>query len=181
MTTSHRIERFWLVPLLLFQVGCGPDQPVPVDPEPSYAELVMILNAELETLDRLERKRADLVAQHEQRQRPNRDEAMKALAGAFESAWGAIPENSLGETGDPQAALDRAVEGAEKAQEVFSQLFQAGNPQAGTAGEPANDAAAASTPDTEEFQQQLALLDQEIEQQRARVERARQDRDAVKR
>jgi hypothetical protein len=179
MTTSSRIGLFLgLVPLTLLHVGCGSDRPVPKDPGPSYAELVMIYNAELETLDRLERKRAELVAEYEKLQRPNPEETMKALSNAFQSALGAIPEGALGATGDPQAALDRAVESAEKAQDVVSQFFQAVKPPA---GEPGTDAPAQPTPAAEEFQKQRAQLDQEIEQQRARVERARQARDAAER
>ena len=83
MTTSHRIGLFGLVALILLHVGCGSDRAVPNVPQPSYAELVTIYNAELETLDRLERKRRELVAEQEKLLRPNPDETVKALASAF--------------------------------------------------------------------------------------------------
>ncbi len=75
---------------------------------------------------------------------------------------------------DPQAMLDQAVQNAEKAQQVTSQLLQAvAQPKPGEGG------AAGEVTYSPEFQQQLAELDQQIAEQRERVERARQARDAA--
>lgn len=179
MIRTHGAGLALLMTGTLLLAGCGSKPPAP-DNRPSYAELVVIYNAELESLDRLERKRADLVAEHEKQSRPDPNDAVRALAGAFDAALGGIRDNAGDVPSDPQAALDRAVESAERAQDAVAQMFQAIKPPAGepATGEPATDAA---SPADEEFARQLGLLDQEIEQQRARVERARQARDAAER
>ena len=73
------------------------------------------------------------------------------------------------------SALDQAVENAEKAQEVAAQLLKTMT----SAAQADRDAAGQQIPYSEEFQQQLAAIDKEIEEQKARVERARQARDVA--
>jgi hypothetical protein len=160
--------------LILLHVGCTAEKPVREN-QPSYADLVVTYNAEMESLDRLERKRKELVADYEQKQRPNPEDAVKALTDALNSATTSGGEGTAAPA-DPQAILDQAVQNAEKAQQVASDLLKATT-------QPATEPAAGETPEqqasSEEFQRQLAQLDQEIAKQRERVERARQARDAA--
>lgn len=163
---------FVLLPLCL---GCGPGGGA-AESQPSYADLVVTYNAELETLDRLEKKRADLIAEYERQRRPDAEKAVQALTDVLNSAAGGTAENDSGEPLDPNAALDRAVASAEKAQQASSQLLETAL-QASGAGR--GDTAPQNEAYPEELERELAALDEEIEKQKARVERARQARDAA--
>jgi hypothetical protein len=172
------LSKYFVLPtvaLILLSVGCTAEKAVPEN-KPSYADLVVTYNAEMESLDRLERKRKDLVAEYEQRSRPSPDDAVKALTDALNSATTSGGDAAAAAPADPQAILDQAVQNAEKAKQVASDLLKA-------AGQPASAPAEGQTPEqqaaAEVFQRQLAQLDQEIAKQRERVERARQARDAA--
>ncbi len=160
--------------LILLGVGCTAEKAVPEN-KPSYADLVVTYNAEMESLDRLERKRKDLIAEYEQRSQPRPDDAVKALTDALNAATTSSGDGAAAPA-DPQAVLDQAVQNAEKAQQVASDLLKATTQHAHPPAEGQTPEQKASA---EEFQGQLAQLDQEIAQQRVRVERARQARDAA--
>ncbi len=116
-----------------------------------------------------------MIDQYEAQHRPSADNALKSLTDAITSAGDATREGASDPPTDPNAALDRAVENAEKAQEVASQLLKTMT----SATQADREAAGQQIPYSEEFQQQLAAIDKEIEEQKARVERARQARDAA--
>lgn len=164
--------------MLLSGIGCSASKEAPKEVGPSYAELVIIYNAELETLDRLERKRKELITEYETQNRPptqdaQAQEALKSLTNLIGSAGELNREMGATPPADPNAALDKAVSDAEKAQQVASQLLQS----ATQASE--SDAGSQPIVYSEEFQQQLAALDAEIEAQRQRADNARQARDAA--
>ncbi len=160
--------------LTLASAGCTTEKAVP-DNKPSYADLVVTYNAEMETLDRLEKKRKDLITEYEQKSRPSPDDAVKAITDALNSAT-TSGDGSAAPPADPQAMLDQAVHNAEKAQQVASDLLKA----AGKSEESGEDGKAAKpTPYPEELQRQLDKLDKEIAKQKERVERARRARDAA--
>lgn len=173
MKSPHRESfiRLYLLAsaMILMNVGCGPGE---VDSEPSYADLVVIYNAELGSLDRLEKKRSELIATYEKQHRPDADHAIEAISAALSSTT--AENREAGGALDPQAVLDQAVENAEKTQQVVSQLLDVVATQA-----EGGEAAAQEVPYSEEFKLELAALDEEIEKQQARVERARQARDAA--
>ncbi len=173
--TASKYTAPFAAALMLLNVGCTAEKAVPEN-KPSYADLVVTYNAEMESLDRLERKRKELVAEYEQAQRPNPDDAVKALTDALNAATTSSGEGTATAPTDPQAILDQAVQNAEKAKQVASDLLRAATQPASPQGEgqsPEQTAASA------EFQRQLAELDQQIAKQRERVERARQARDAA--
>ncbi len=66
-------------------MGCQQAAEVKED-EPSYAELVVTYNAELEALDRLEKKRTELIEEHEKKSMPSADDALRMLQGVLETA-----------------------------------------------------------------------------------------------
>jgi hypothetical protein len=160
---------------MLLHVGCTAEKAVPEN-KPSYADLVVTYNAEMETLDRLERKRKDLVAEYQQRSRPSPDDAVKAITDALNSATAKSDDGTTAAPADPQAVLDQTEQNTKKVSQAVSDLWKAATQPTDTPPEnqtPEQKAAA------EEFQRQLAQLDQEIAKQRERVERARQARDAA--
>ncbi len=75
---------------------------------------------------------------------------------------------------DPNAALDQAVENAQNTKDVFSQLLDSVTQPPADESE---EEVAMRTEMTAEFEKQLEALDEEIEKQKQRVERARQARD----
>ena len=154
-------------------IGCGGDV---VDNEPTYAELVVTYNAELEALDRLENKKQELIEKREAQLRPSVDDAVKALGDVLTTASELTREVDPDAALAPEAALDRAVDNAQNARDVASQLF---NSVSQEPSEESEEDAAKRTEATAEFDQQLAALDEEIEKQKQRVERARQARDAA--
>ena len=155
----------------LLNAGCGSSES-----QPSYADLVVVYNAELETLDRLERKRAELVATYEQQFRPDAEDALAAITGALSAAGEANRQIGAESAADPHDALDQAIESAMNVQQATSQVLEAATEQAGAEGGSTGSLAAHYS---EEFKLQLASLDKEIDEQKARVERARQARDAA--
>lgn len=142
------------------------------NPQPSYAELAVTYNAELETLERLERKRAELIADYERQMAPDADQAIRALTDVLNSAGEAGRLAAADTAGDPNAALDQAISSAENTQDVTSQLLE-------SALQTTRTDAPQTVTYPPELQKQLDALDQEIEEQRARVERARAARDAA--
>ena len=150
-------------------IGCATDN------EPTYADLVAIYNAELSALDRLEKKKQELIANHEAQLRPSSDDAMQVLSDVLTTAASEFTREADPDAGlDPNAALDQAVENAQNTKDVFSQLLDS------VTQPPADESEedeARRTEMTAEYEKQLAALDEEIEKQKQRVERARQARD----
>lgn len=149
---------------------------VKVEDKPSYAELVSIYNAELETLDRLEKKRAERVAEYEAQLQPQEDEALQALSSLLGSASEARREGASELPADPNAMLDQAIANAEQMEKSAAELLEAA---AGQAGSRPPDRESIEALYSEEFKAKLAELDQQIAEQQARVDRARQARDAA--
>lgn len=146
-------------------LGCGATAD-----KPSYADLVVVYNAELESLDRLEQKRAKLVADYEATLRPSSDEALQSLLGEL---GGAGSEKPKLDAADPNELLDQAIANAEHVEDKTAELLKAVSEQ--SAAETDNLEPLYS----EEFKQKLAEMDEEIAAQKARVERARKARDAA--
>ena len=151
-------------------IGCATDN------EPSYADLVAIHNAELSALDRLERQKQELIANHEAQLRPSPEDAVQALTDVLTTAGELTREVDPDAVLDPNAALDQAIESAQKQQDVVSQLFDSVTQPPADESE---EEVARRTEITAEFDKQLAALDEEIEKQKQRVERARNARDAA--
>ncbi len=153
--------------------GCGADV---AEDKPTYAELVVTYNAELEALDRLEKKKEALIAKHEAELRPDAGDALQALDNILTTA-GELTRNADADAPlDPEAVLDRAVENAQTAQDAVTELFDSVNQPP---REETEEDAAQRAKITAEFNQQLAALDEEIETQQTRVKRAREARDAA--
>lgn len=154
--------------VLVTSVGCQTEQS-----GPSYADLVVIYNAEAESLDRLQRKRADRVAEYEATLAPSGDAAVAAL-GQLLGDVKANPPADLS-TADPDELLDNAIANAEnldaKAEEMLAAASQ-------SAGKPM-DRSAIEAMYSDEFKAELATLDAEIAKQQARVDKALADRDAA--
>ena len=160
--------------LLWIAAGCG--SPAPVAPTgPSYAELVSIYGDEMAALDRLESKRADLVEKHEEQLQPSVEDATAALGALLGAATETGSQLNLDNTGDPNDLLDRAIAHAEATQGIAEKALAA----ASSAAEPSEEEAAKHAELTEKFEAELAALDVEIAEQKARVDRARQARDAA--
>lgn len=147
-------------------IGCGPVQ----EEGPSYADLVVTYNAEVEALDRLERKRAEMIAAYERTLRPSAEDALKSLNDVLNSQTAAEGEGASELPADPNEMLDQAVANAERSHEAASKLLAA-------AVQPSGDGESLESQYSEEFKQQLAEIDAEIAKQRERVERARKARD----
>ncbi len=163
----------WFVALAatLPAIGCAP-----VEKTPSYADLVVIYNAEAETLERLERRRAERVAEYEATLRPAGDEAIEALAGVLGGLGdSAAAERKLDAT-DPNELLDQAIANSENLGDQTEALLEAAAQRSGTLPV---DRAAMEAMYSDEFKAQLAELDVEINQQRNRVTKARAARDAA--
>lgn len=152
--------------------GCGGGG---ANNQPSYADLVVTYNAELETLDRLERQRSELIAEYQRQLQPNMEDAAQAIADMLNSAVDQDPQGAGGPL-TPDQELDRAVASAERTGQATSELLEA-------ALQSTQDADAELTPEQaaikDEFEQKLADLDEQIEAQKARAERARAARDAA--
>ncbi len=160
--------------LLWITPGCG--SPAAVQPAaPSYAELVTIYNAELASLDRLERKRVDLVDRHEAALQPTVEDATAALGALLTSATEAGNQLDLGNSGDPNDLLDAAVAHAEATQGIAAEALAA----ASATNEPSEEKAQQNAELTKQFEAELAALDVEIAEQKSRVDRARAARDAA--
>ena len=148
-----------LMPILaLSSVGCGPTE-INVIKKSSYADLVVTYNGEVQTLDTLEGKRKNLIAEYTSQVQA---EALKSAVSSLESAAKQIVP------GNPNDALDRAVAAAEAQSGLLEKLGQSST---------------GSTPSSpnieypEELKRKLLELDAEIAKQKERVERARKARD----
>jgi hypothetical protein len=154
-------------------IGCS--EPAPEESGPSYADLVTVYNAELQALDRLERKREERIAKHEVALRPSTEDAAKALAATLSSAKEVGKQSNLDGVADPNELLDRAVEHAEKAQDLSSRLLES----VSSAAEPTEEEIQKQAELTEQFDRDLAVIDKQIAEQKVRVDRARATRDAA--
>ena len=154
--------------------GCG-GPPSAEQSGPSYAELLSIYNSELDALDRLERKREELILRHEAQLQPSTEDAVAALNALLASANEAGVKLNLSDTADPDELLDRAVEHAEKTQDIAAQLLESASADA----EPSEEEAQRRAKLTEQFESELAALNEEIAQQKERVDRASSARDAA--
>ncbi len=142
-----------LLLLTLIHTGCGPTD-ITITKKPSYADLVVTYNAEVETLDRLEEKRTAAIAEY----------FSQAQGKAIESAVQSIKSGSTKSIPtDPNQALDQAVAAAE----LQTQLL-------GSLGQPSD-----SADYPEELKAKLKDLDSEIASQKERVDRAKAARDAA--
>ena len=147
----------------------------PIEKKPSYADLVVIYNAEAETLERLERKRDDMVAKYEQTLSPTGEEALEALSGLIGGINNAAGNAPNLEATDPNERLDQAIATAENMNDQAEALIEAVKQ---SQSQPA-DRATIEAMYSDEFKAKLAELDAEIDAQRERVEKARAARDAA--
>ncbi len=143
--------------------GCGSGEQ-----KPSYADLVVTYNAEVQALDRLQDKRAELLARFASENQPDLDQTVEALAGALKTATQTDAQEAESAT-DAFAALDAAIAQAERTGQATADVLDA-------VGQSPDGTPVALT---EAQQQELAALDAEIKEQQARVERARAARDAA--
>lgn len=176
---------FFFAILVAAICGCSTS---PVDSGPSYSELVITYNAEMESLDRLETKREKLVAEFENAKKslvPAVKTSGDSLAPEelLKTARAMLAEGEIDTGADPNALLDQLAERSGNAGELTDQIL-------GMIGEkPAEQEAAVREPTEEElaaiaavkdkFEPRIAELDKEIEDQTARVKRAREARDAA--
>lgn len=160
----------WLMVLTTIAavVGCAAKEE-----KPSYADLVVIYNAESETLERLERKRATMIAEYEATLAPSGDAAMEALSGMLGDMKN-NPQPDLS-TANADELLDNAIANAENLDAKAAELLEAA---AKGSGKPL-DREAIEAMYSDEFKAKLAEIDAEIADQRARVEKAKADRDAA--
>jgi hypothetical protein len=152
-----RFHSFAAISTLLavaFVCGCEPGE-ITIKKKESYADLVLIYNAEVQALESLEKKRKEAIAEFGKKAQ---EDAIKAMAGSLETLGSKTPAN-------PNNALDAAVNAAEAQAKLLNQVSQAGS------------AAPADYP--EELKRQLADLDAEITKQKERVQRAKEKRDAA--
>ncbi len=158
---SSYLAAVLLSTMVIADVGCGPTD-ITFTKKTSYADLVVIYNAEVETLDNLENKRKSLVADYfGQAQK----EAMKAAVNSIQTGdANRVP-------GNPNQALDQAVAAAEMQAQLQSGLMEG----LGLTSDSAD--AAADYPD--ELKAKLKDLDAEIASQKQSVQRAKDARDAA--
>ncbi len=138
---------------LISIIGCEPAE-ITIKKKESYADLVVIYNAEVQALERLENKRKEiftLIANKSQ------EDAVKAIAGSL----GSLGAGST--SGNPNDALDKAVAAAEAQAKLLNQA-------ANSSSQPAM---------SEEDKAKLAEIDTEIAKQKERVEKAKAARDAA--
>ena len=164
MKSSNEAHMCFLL-FALAIAGCGP-MDVTVNKKTSYADLVVTYNAEVETLDKLEAKRKELIAEH------TRVAQQRAIREAVESVGSGSQGNI---SSDPNEALDQAVAAAELQSQLQKGLLN-------SLEQPSQSHDATSTAEKEfpaELKAQLAEVDAEIAKQKQRVERARAARDAA--
>ena len=172
---SRNVALLSIVAVSVFVSLIGCSEPAPKKSGPSYADLVTVYNAELQALDRLERKREELIAKHEAALKPSTDDAAKALDATLSSAKEAGKQLNLEGVTDPNELLDRAVEHAEQAQDLTSRLLQS----VSSASEPSKEEVQRRAKLTEQLERDLAAIDKQIAEQRVRVDRAQKARDAA--
>ncbi len=156
--TSLRWAQVFLSLLPLTVVGCGPTE-INVTKKSSYADLVVIYNAEVQAMDNLEAKRKILIAEYSEKAQTD---AIKAAMNSIESVAKSASASS------PNNALDQAVAAAE----AQSQLLKKLEDSRGASSSNANSEF------PEELKRKLSELDDAIAKQKERVERARIARDA---
>ena len=157
--TILRSGRLFLSFLVLMAIGCGPTE-ISITKKSSYADLVVIYNAEVQALDSLQTKVKSLKAEYSENAQA---EALKSMMSSLESAGKqSIPSN-------PNEALDRAISAAETQSDLLKKLD--------TSSGSKSPAAYSEYP--EEWKRKLADLDSEIARQQERVNRARDARDAA--
>jgi len=170
-----------LAAVMLIVAGCGGD--VQQDEAGlSYADLVVTYNGELAALDRLEQKKETLIQKIEAIGLPTSEDALKlldkVLASGLTSGDEEAANTKVNEAADPYAALDRAVQRAQDAQDVQDAardlLGSIGKQSANTPEQTAENERIKN-----ELSRELEALEKEIATQRQRVERARQARDAA--
>ncbi len=151
--------RLFLSLLTLIAVGCGPTE-ITFTKKSSYADLVVIYNAEVQALESLQGKLKSLKAEYLEKAQA---EALKSMMSSLESAGKqTIPSN-------PNDALDRAISAAEAQADLLKKLDTASGSKSPTA----------NSEYPEEWKRKLADLDAEIAAQQERVNRAREARDAA--
>lgn len=166
---------------LLFLAACS--QP-PAETGPSYADLVVTYNAELEALDRLEAKREQLIEDYEAESilaEPTENAGSLSVEGLLKSAKELKDEAGLDLSADPNELIDKLTERTGGAEQIAGQLIE------GLLAENLNESEKEPTPEelaaAEErktkFDAELKTLDVEISAQQKRVERARQARDTA--
>ena len=152
-----------------------------VAPGPSYAELVVTYNAELETLERLEAKHEKLAAELVSATKVKSGKSIPDLEGLLESAK-ELKEGAKELPSDPEALLDHITEGGGEAHELAGQLLDGllggGQGQAEKVEATPEEIAAAAERKAK-LETELAKLDEELAKQRERVERARDARDVA--
>jgi hypothetical protein len=159
MRTTYLTRILLLIPVFIAS-GCGPSD-ITITKKTSYADLVVIYNAEIETLERLENKRKSLIA----------DFFSQAQEKAFRSAVNSIESGGAQRVpSNPNQALDQAVAAAELQAELQSGLVDT----LGLSSSPKDEK---NFP--EELKSKLAELDAEIADQQQRVKRAKEDRDSA--
>ncbi len=167
------LRSVFTISVLLGLTGCS--EPTAEDNGHSYVDLVTIYNAELQTLDRLERKREELKAKHETALGPSTIDATKALETILSSANEAGKQLDLNDVTDPNELLDRTVAHAEKTKDLTAELLES----VSSATEPSEKDLQNKTKLTEQFEHKLAAIEKEIAEQKVRVDRARAERDAA--
>lgn len=159
------IVALWLT---IFQIGCNQG--------PSYADLVTIYNEELETLDRLTSQRDKLQTQRTVLTEPSkREKASNMLQGILEQAEALKSQNEEKLPADANALADRAIENANQAKVIADQALNA----IAASGNGNDDGGADRTAEIAKIDAELAKLEKEIEAQQARVDRAKEKRDAA--
>lgn len=174
--------------IVVFAAICGCSN-TSVDSGPSYSELVITYNAEMEALDRLETKREKLVSEF--------GNAIKAVEPAKKDGGGAslapgellkkarekLAEGDVDLSADPSELLDQLSERSGDAGEIADQLLgligEKPAEKEAEVSEPTEEELAAIAAVKEKFEPQIAELDKEIQAQTARVKRARDARNAA--
>ena len=164
--TPYRVVVF--LGLTLSISGCETSQP-----GPSYADLVVIYNSEVEALDRLESKRETLLEKIETVTHPPApDNTADVLKGILESAEDLNQKRDAELSADPNVLLDQALENADQAKSLAAQVLE-------EATRPSEQEATVDNEELTSLQAELGQLDQAIAEQKDRVERARKNRDAA--
>ena len=158
---SRPLARACLTVFALSLSGCEPAD-FKVTRQPTYAELVVTYNAEVETLDSLEAKRNRIIA----------DYFSQAHGDALKSAVGSLQGEQP--STNPNEALDRAVAAAEFQAQLQSTLLEKVGQPASSGSTHAGD----KVEYPEDLKRKLVDIDAEINAQKARVERAKSARDA---
>ena len=147
----------------LLVIGCQQQ-----DSGPTYAELVVIYKTELESLDRLEKKKESLISKYEAELNP-KIEPIDAIGDMLKSARELGGEIDREDLADPSRLLDKVAENSEAAQDLVGDAM-ARLTKDESLESPEEKQRKAKL--TEQFEKELAALDKEIEAQQARVERA---------